>query len=330
VEGREATTGAPLSIIYVGPGPIDPYLLRLVFGDTYHVREAGRSWSWNVPDAIRQRSRGCSLAFVEISKSDPKPLRTLEGFRIPLWIVGECDLPCATSILRSTSVRSDIDRVRRNELQFEFTRDERHFDDFYENMYVPHAKRSHGEAAHIGTRDQVKKYFANGELMLIRKADRTIAGMVIEYKDGMPHLKTLGARDGDRDHVRCGGVAALYFFALSALGEQGHTKAGFGASRAFLDDGVLCYKRKWGHRITGTRKQSLVLQILDDSPGSAAFLEAHPFIYRKDGALVAAVFSASGRAASAEDLQRIENRYAYSGLAGVEFHSALDVGHPHG
>lgn len=328
VEGCEATSGAPLSIFHAGRDPIDPYFARLIFGDTYHVREAGGTWIWNLSRAIRRRGRGCALAFVEIRKSDPEPLRMLEGFHIPLWLVGECDLPCPQSILKATSVRSDLELIRRNELRSEITRDERHFDDFYENMYLPHVKRSHGEGAQIRSYGEVKKSFENGELLLIKQQEQVIAGLLIEYRDGVPQLQNLGARDGNRDYLRCGGVAALYYFALSALADQGHEKVGFGGSRAFLDDGVLRYKRKWGHRIVGVRGRSLVLRILKYSPGATAFLTAHPFIHQKDGALVAAVFDPSGHPASAKDLRRIERRYAHSGLAGFEFHSARSDRHP--
>jgi hypothetical protein len=326
VEGREATSGAPLSILHTGRGRIDPYFARLAFGDSYQVREAGSTWLWNLPRAIRQQGRDCDLALVEIRKFGPRALRLVKGFQIPRWLIGECDLPCRASVLKNSSICSDLSRIRRNELYFEITRDEQHFDDFYQNMYLPHAKEAHGEAAFFRTHEELKQLLGNGELLLVLKDGQAIAGVLIEHKDGMPHLRSLGARDGNRDYLRFGGVAALYHFSIVCLAEQGHTKLGLGMSRAFTDDGVFRYKKKWGQRIVGSKRESLVLRALSSSPGATAFLVAHPFIHRKNGALVAAVFSPSDRAPSAEDRQRIENEYAQIGLPGVEFHSTPAAG----
>ena len=157
-------------------------------------------------------------------------------------------------------------------------------------MHVPHASQHFGEGMHVYPRIDAQADFEKGELLLVRKQGEYISGLLITYKDSCMCLRILGVRDGNREYVRDGAIAALYEFALRHAEEEGCRKVKFYRSRAFLQDGVLRFKRTLSQRIVTPDRHKFLLRIVSESAASRAFLENSPFIFERYGKLHGAVF----------------------------------------
>jgi hypothetical protein len=323
VEGNEATSERPLSVLCAGVGS---YLLDLAFGDSYRKRPVGRVWLWRLSRAVKEKGQGCALALIGVRGPYLRFVNLANSFLIPTWVRGEVDIPFGSSVLRNTSVKSDLRQIRKNQFHFSITKDPRHFHDFYHRMYVPYISAVHGRSAFIWPYEAMKSELDNCELLLVRKEGRSVAGILITYEKPTPRLWSLGVRDADRRQVKEGAVAALFYFSFMHLESNGYRVANVGLSRPFLDDGALRYKKKWGARIVGTSADCFVLKVLSDTPGACGFVGSHPFIFRNGDALSGAIFVDSASASSPEELQRIYQRYSIPGLAKLRLYRLGDAG----
>jgi hypothetical protein len=322
VEGSEATSEQPLSVLCASVGT---YLLDLAFGDSYRKHHVGKTWLWNLPRAVREKGQGCALALIGVRDPYLRLVNLTNSFVIPAWVRGEVDLPLGSALLNTSSVKSDVRRIRKSRLQFSVTRDPRHFHEFYHRMYVPYITEAHGRSAFIWPYDAMKGEFENCELLLVKKEGRPIAGILITYDRPTPRLWSLGVRDADRRHVQEGAVTALFYFSFMHLEKSGYRLANVGLTRPFLDDGVLRYKKKWGVRIVGTSTDWLVLKLLTATPGARGFMRSHPFMFRSGGDLSGAIFVDSARTYSPEELERLKLRHSIPGLAKLRLYRLRDT-----
>ena len=122
-------------------------------------------------------------------------------------------------------------------------------------MYVPHITRIHGNKSFLVPYHEIKEKAKDCELLLIKNNKEYIAGLLIRYdsKKNIPRLWQLGIKDGNLVYVKAGAMGALYYYALNHLKEKGYKKVNFYLSRAFLNDGVLQYKKKWGFQVLPLR-----------------------------------------------------------------------------
>ncbi len=100
----------------------------------------------------------------------------------------------------------------------------------------------------------------------------------------------LGVLDGNRELVDAGVLAATYEFSLQHLEKNGFRSVSLGQTQAFLNDGVLQFKRRFGHTISGTTEHKYVARILSDTPAARAFLKSNPLIFQLSDGLRGAVF----------------------------------------
>lgn len=294
------------------------FVLGELLGDGYRERCIGRTWLWNLSKVWARSGEHCCAAVIRIRPGFCRLLGSEKWLRIPAWVNGEVDLPLSPNVLASGNVKKDLRKIRKNELTFEVTRDIEKFDDFYQHMFVPHIARVHGRGARIWPREFVLEHFENGELLLVNKGGRSIAGGLISYAETVPLLAVMGVRDGNREFVREGTIGARYHFTFRHLVEKGFAKVALGRSRAFLDNGVLRYKKKLGVRLVGPTEGYFYLRAPHDSEASRALLKNNPLIFENDGLLYGAVFvEADGNPLSDEDFRRLGREYLYEGLSRI-------------
>ena len=145
-------------------------------------------------------------------------------------------------------------------------------------MYVPYIKNTFGNEATLHSLDSLLYKFDRSELLLIKKGDKAIAGDVLEYKKSGPKPFCIGVLDGERGYVVSGALGAVYYFRLIHLKSKGYKEIDLGFSRAFLRDGVLQYKKKWGLSPTDMHGKGFLIHQLSQTTGTKAFLVNNPFI----------------------------------------------------
>jgi hypothetical protein len=336
--GDEITSGAPLSILYATPfGYTNPigwdarrdinYLCELALGPSFKEYYYGRIWLWNIPKLIKNHNGAYALVIVQLHESNLKLLKSPNWFFIPNWVIGEIKAPLNEAILKNSSIKSDLRRIRKHSLNFEVTQNYKRFDEFYYNMYVPHITKAHGSSAYIMPYNYMRAEFQKCELLLIKKKEERIAGILI-VNDEVPRLWCLGVRDKNPEYIKDGAVGALLYYSLLYLKNKDYTTINFGLSRAFLSDGVLQYKRKWSQTIVGATPFGYALKILAYTDPIKAFLQKNPFIYRSYEGLQGTVFVDADKALSSDEIEKIDKKYFHEGLSKLHvscFHNVAAI-----
>jgi len=251
-----------------------------------------------------------------------KCIDTKKMFALPVWIGWKADISGEISAIvkRDRSLQSDIRRIRKNKLTFEVTNDETDFEAFYQKMYIPYITSVHGDQASLTTYDDMKNHFAECDLIIVKKDKEKMGGMLIRYENEMPRLWSIGVTNARVDYLRAGVIGALYYFSVIHLKEKGYDTVHFGATRAFLNDGVLRYKKKWGVQIANPPKQIFFLRVESVSPKIKAFFLNNPFMHMKEGTLQGAVFIDGTEPLSNSEIQRFRKDYFLKGLSDLNLY----------
>lgn len=306
------------SIIYAGHEKHKNYIADLAFGNSYAETPIGTTWIWNLDRMITKNPHDCSLMILEVNKVFCRLIDSKKMFFIPIWVDGEVDIPVDMSsfVKANSSVRSDVRRIKKNNLQVEVTSEQRQFDDFYNNMYIPHITRVHGNRSVLMTYHEMKKNTKNCELLLIKKDKEYVAGLLIRYdsKKNIPRLWQLGIKDGNPDYVKAGAMGALYYYAMKYLKEKGYKKVNYYLSRAFLKDGVIQYKKKWGLKIASSTKKGFLVKPLSNTNGIKRFFSRNPFIYGDKDQFNSAIFLESNQLCSEKDFEQFYKKFCFKGL----------------
>lgn len=297
IQGESKNTEHNLSLLYGGSAFNKKYLTGLIFNETVTEIYLGKTWIWNIKNLCKTKNIQCPLILLETTQFLHRWTGGKKTFVIPEWILGVIDIsPSVEKILRrSRSLRRSVDKIKKHGLDFEITRDKEKFDLFYHTMYTQYVpgkfSGNHIAWEYTGISDDELK---NHELLLIKKNQNYLAGMVIftNPENNYPLLLELGVSEGSKEYVKDGVLHAAYYYAICHLKNKGYTEAGIGLTRAFLNDGVLQYKRKWGIKIKKLSKYNklFVLSILDFNPGVENFLLSNPFIHITQNSFKGAVF----------------------------------------
>jgi hypothetical protein len=323
IEGHEQKSQLPLSVcLYVTTNEYKRYLENLIFGSSFRARYIGQTWLWN---AFRQTPKGaasCSMTIAEVHDRHLKWMGSGAGIVIPAWIQGTMQLPRGPEQMNRDSIKAVLRKIMKQGMEYEVTRDPKSFDDFYQNIYVPHTTRRHGDRVHLSSREKVWALFEKGELIMVKRRGAYIAGKLISYKRGIPHMTHMGVRDGRMDLIEEGAIGAAYEFTFQHLENKGHREVHFGQSRGFLNDGVLQFKKKYGHRVVGKSDHKFLLKITSDKSATRAFLQNNPFIFEHLGELYGAAFL-SDQLPDAQVLERLKKQLSQAGLAQLVVFSFL-------
>ena len=106
----------------------------------------------------------------------------------------------------------------------------------------------------------------------------------------VPRLWLLGIKDGDQSYFKEHASTACYYFASCYLQAQGYRNVHLGGSRAFLNDGVLQFKKRRGLRVLNRSEGGLVIKVISASDGLKGFFLRNPFVYVDRGELCGAIF----------------------------------------
>ncbi len=138
---------------------------------------------------------------------------------------------------------------------------------------------------------------------------------MVAYTKNEARVWSLGVKDSNSDYIKDGAIGAIYYFSLLHLKEKGYKKVNFGASRAFLKDGVLWYKKKWGQIIVCTHGIDFLIKPLSKTAAVKGFFLNNPFIYVHKNRLNSAVFVEAAQSFSEKDFQKFYKDYYLNGIS---------------
>ena len=278
IEGRERASGQPLALFFAGHLESKNYILHLAFEVGYVERSAGMVWLWSA--WRRGVESGANLVVIRLERRHLWLLGSARGFNIPCWVGLEVELAAVkTRCAHSSSLRTDLSHIQRHGLGFEVTRDPARFKWFYDTMYLPYVMRVHGDRSMPTPWNELECSLPQSELLFVRKGEDCIAGSVLcDMGDGRVRAWLIGVKQGDPAYAKMGAAAALYYLEIQHLLRSGYKHMHYGSTRAFLHDGVLHFKKKYGPGLVGSDGCVFHLRVARGSEGVNGFLANNPFM----------------------------------------------------
>jgi hypothetical protein len=313
LRGAERVSGAPLSIFFAGHLESKNYLAHLALREGYAEAALEPVWLWSA-----ERRGACSGADISVIHARARAGRPASAtlWSIPCWISLEVDIDHAVERMNSERVKSDVRRFRRHNLQCHATSDPAKLEWFYRTMYVPYVARTHGNRAMLTPWDEIARELHRCELLLIKKDDDYIAGEIChDLGDGCVRIWCMGVKDGDLAYVKLGAVASLYYHEIGHFRARGFRRLHYGATRPFLHDGVLKFKRKYGPYIVQRDEREFAVTLARLTPGTQHFLANNPFINEHDGAYHANFFALVAADCDRDAFEAEAARHTLTGIA---------------
>jgi hypothetical protein len=317
IRGEEVSSKQTLAILFTGNELNKNYLAELAFGSSHVDKHLGSRWLWQVSLKVKNGNFDCSLVITELPEAFRMLFRKKNCFYVPCWISGEIDIPAdiLSIIKKEDTLQSYLRRIRKHGLQFDITNDMSQFHKFYYDMYLPYANARFGNSAFLAEYDYLKKHFQRCDLLLVKKDGEYIAGDLVLNDKESAKLMINGVKDGNLEHLKHGAIAATYHFMIEYLRGRGYKKVNLGGTRAFLKDGVLHYKRKWGLRINGTMMgKGFLISPKLQTAGLQGFLINNPFVFIDKEGFKGAIFIGADQSLVAERLEKAYRDYYLEGL----------------
>ncbi len=289
LEGIERASGESIRIYFAGVKQDVEYFGHMSLQEGFSITALGRRFTWMA--LLTGKNATYDIQVVAAHRFYSKSLMRGKGFQVPRWVGTEVDTAKAKELAEhSKSLKWDMRKVTRNGYEYEITHDRALYDYFYEKLYLPYISTTYDDRSFLMSYKVMMSELEHCELGFVKKDGQRLAGGIIIHKDGKTRGWSLGVLNGNKELVKEGVITALYYFETLYLLGKGIEKRSFGSSRAFLKDGVLKFKRKWGITLSSSKPVGFFMRPLRDSAASRAFLENNPFIFEAEGRFRAGIF----------------------------------------
>jgi hypothetical protein len=281
IEGFEVRSGTPLRILFVSGSTLNKnYIVSALFQSSPREINLGRFWMLK-PLRFKAKNGGkFDLVITEIALDHPLDFNEA-CFAVPAWVDSRVNIDDSIELCkRSKSIKDDLRRIRKFGYSYQIANKKEKFIDFYNSMYVPYIKNNYGSQAALHSLEKILHNWEEGDLIQVFDGEKAVTGEVISFipDASRAKLECIGVLHGDREYVRRAAISAIYYFRLIHLKEKGYAEIDLGASRGFLQDGVLQYKKKWGMHVTKAKGSRFVLHGFAKTEGARSLLINHPFI----------------------------------------------------
>lgn len=315
LEGREKSSGEFLRLVYAGSVPHKNYIAALVFDDDVKEKYLGKTWIWHIRGNINREKNNVSLQIVEMNNASAKVLGKKTDYYVPAWFDAIIDFSVSQErLVKSKSIKRDLKNIRKHQLEYEVTTDPQKFDLFYHEMYVPYITKAHGNRSLLMSLEKMRQRMNSSELLMVKKGDQYISGGILLYNKDIVHGWKLGVLDGNREYIKYGAAASIYYFEMVYLTEKGYKKINHGGTRAFLKDGVFQIKKKWGMNVGDCWDIGFMITPLQMTTAVVAFLQSNPFMFVRNNKKYFAVFLEPDADVSEELIYKIHKQYYVSGI----------------
>jgi len=283
VRGAEKGSDSPVSVLWSGTQQQLAYFQDRIFGcNSVAISRVGRRPMVLTDSLMTQFD--CSFCVIILKQQFVSLLRRPRDFCLPLWVHCIVPLNDEREYAKSDSLREDLRHIRNAKLSWKLSEKLDDFDFFYENIYVPTITASHGRSALPASYENRLHKFRSGTMKLLQvtRDDQFVAGVTIDFENDVPTLRDSGVLNGSPEIKKTGAMSATYLFAMDYLASKGYPNVCFGASRSFLDDGVLNYKRKFRPVISTGSDDDVLMRIHSLDEPTRSMLRDSPCLTWQD------------------------------------------------
>jgi hypothetical protein len=163
----------------------------------------------------------------------------------------------------------------------------------------------------------------HGGLFWVLREGKRLAGCTFVHGTIVYRLQAIGAAHGDPSILELGAFVALYWAQIQHAHTLGCKEISFGGSRAFLSDGTLRFKRKFGARIVDPGHSARrLLSWTELNPTVIALLKHAPLIFQEKRHLSALSILDCNRPATQDEVNQAHRFLRMPGLYAIHLLSA--------
>jgi hypothetical protein len=311
--------GDDIKVLYIGKNIKRLYMMKLAGIDEVEVRRLGRIYIWNLRERIDNLRDNVDVVIAEINRCMAQNADKSGFLLIPEWVNFTLQVPDSLEVYThaaNKSLKNDIRKAKKYKYSFEITNDPEKLSLFYHRMYTPFIRKRHSFVPHIADFSLMKRIFTTGALIFMKERDEYVGGHFLILRDNTLWAKWLGIKDGSEEYLRRGVSGATNYFIIKWAIENKYEMIDFGLCRAFYNDGVFRFKKKWGMIINNFRLNTMFwgLKIYRFNEGVKNFLEDNPFLFYRDGRLEGFVFLHEG-CQSEKDVAHIYKNFLIPGIS---------------
>ena len=269
-----------------------------LFKDTPTIDKICEVYFFDIDKILKLYSKEIEAVFVKTDMFFSGYLNK-KGFLImPAWLEFKLDTSKELKELEKEFKKSAYENIRlikKMGYKYELTNNPDEFEYFYHEIRLPYLKQRLGELTIPSTTeyDETKDIFQRSNLMLVKENEDIISGIFILKHINSVHACYMGIKNPSY-YLPRGAGAALYYFLITWSKENNINMLDFGNNRSFLDNGSFRYKRKWGSKVSVSKRflEINAFKIYNfKSKGLVDFLINNPFTFIDDKQLKGIIFS---------------------------------------
>lgn len=253
LEGTLAGSDSPLQVLYLGHGENMEYFCRLFFSGPVKKITLGKQPIWQSAPSSTPFA-GVDLLCREV----PLPWSLLpvpsQQAKLLCWVkqgipIAETRDAFINTMRRKT--RMEAERViRKYALSVVMESAQDQGSTFYHALYRPYIESRFGEEGVIVSEARFLAAIAEARLLLIKQGDTAMGGLVLHQQGTTLIDGWTGIRLEEGVPVVPGISDVIDYCCLYLAYQEGFSFVDMGTSRAFLNDGTLKYKLRWGARLS--------------------------------------------------------------------------------
>lgn len=288
IEGIGRGGESKLISLYIGEEETLPFFYSMAYKEMPKINKMGRVFLWNVFRKIELNNHSVDLVLVLVNKFFIRFLIKRGYFIIPKWVTQKLDISKPLEEVWSNlsgnekeSLRKTKARIRKYGYSYDISYNIETLEYFYHKIYIPFTLERHGEQSELASLSYMRRAFRRGGLLMVKEADMYVAGLLFIIARGeIFHVLRWGVASGE-EYLKRGVGGFLYYFSILWAKQQGYKEVDFGGSRAFMDDGVFRYKKKWGATVYENNwlPSTFGLKLFKFTNGVRDFLSINPFIF---------------------------------------------------
>jgi hypothetical protein len=344
ITGKERHSGEPLSTFYYGTLLCYDYLIDSFYSEHSIVKQR-EAVSVRVGSRLLKSESASDIVVGDLAWPYHLGLARHGFLRVPPQMSHRIALPKDWSeverrLAARKTTRDELRKVEKFGLTFRITHDAATIDQFYDTMYLPYARRRHGDLVDVEPREVISKTGARGALIEVLQGDAVVGGGILNRVDHVMRFMWLGIVDG-LDAALQGAVgAALYCFSMRHSIDVGCTEINLMYAPANLNNGIHRYKRKLGARIGNDWPYGqLLMKITNLNPSVVSVFANTPFAAIGERGALHARIMVTQDGVSPDDIRKLGAYYACEGFEHIKIFSMrpfsehvvnTDYASPHG
>lgn len=320
--------GKPVTVGWIGTGEMKDYILKTFYVEKEQVTKLPTAKLLNVKKTIAEMTNSCDIIYVEQFSILP-PLKKFKRIKPDLnTLMAVNDLHNIGSI-HSTQKRRRRDRETQKLIEksgivykeYEIARHPEKLRLFYDQLYAPHISANYG-GSRVEPFKWMQIFYAKGFLRLAYDNGKVISGSLFLKNNNTLTWCKYGVSDSSNKlhrasssihmHLQYAKEKRLQYF--SAF----HTKP-------FLNDGGFRYKRECGLGVIRESRnyycdRDVYIKVTNYRSGVADFLQENPFIFEKNGKLVASLLCTEESKDLPSKIIEQYTRYRTAGIHQYQIH----------